>query len=77
MEGDGRENTVELLCVTTPHKRPLPISNHLSKTPKLSQSKLYRGNLSVSDPDHNHFRADSLIAELHTCAKHMQMEPHS
>ena len=67
MEGDGRENTVELLCVT----------NHLSKTPKLSQAKLYRGNLSVSDPDHNHFRADSLVGELHTCAKHMQMEPHS
>ena len=64
MEGDGRENTVELLCVTTPHKRPLLISNHLSKTPKLSQSKLYRRNLSVSDPDHNHFRTDSLIAEL-------------
>ena len=45
------------LCATTSHKRPPPITNHLSKTPEFSQSKPYSWNRSkrpppVSDRDH-------------------------
>ena len=36
--------TVEPPCATTSRKRPPLISDHLSKTPKLSQSKPYRWN---------------------------------
>ena len=37
--------TVEPPCATTSRKRPTPISDCLSKTAKLSQSKTYSWNL--------------------------------
>ena len=51
-------NTVKPPCATTSRKRPLPISDWLSKTPKLFQSKpsnigtSHKQQPPVSDRDH-------------------------
>ena len=55
--GTEEKNTIERPCATTSRKRPPPISDCLSKTPKLSQPKPYSWTFrkrppSVSDRDH-------------------------
>ena len=66
VEGDCRENIVELLGVTTSHNRPPPVSKAPIQNTKIFPDKAVQVEPLCKQPQTQSFRADGLIGEPHS-----------